>query len=271
MKCTQIKRPQQSPGEDFGIHGSKAERDSVLEVSLRPDDGARGHTVLLIGVTGLAGREVLKRLLRPGRHSAVLGFPEAGKAIAGGRLEVWEADLSAPGLGLSPAQHEDVTQNVGTILHCAADLSFAHRCDDLRAVNVVATRDLIAITGVGFSKRMVLVSSASVLEAPLPHGHADERERPTREEASPLPAPEDLPVAYARTKWAADTPGAAAQRVGFDVTIVRLPWITANGATTRLTTGIFWIVLRAHVLRLAAFPGGRSPGTWSMQAFWRTW
>jgi thioester reductase-like protein len=101
--------------------------------------------VLLTGATGFVGKEILHRLLRrDGRQVyALVRAPDDDNAAA--RLEPHErltavaGDIERPGLGLAPELAEEVT----TIVHCAASVSFDLPLAASRRVNVDGTRNVV--------------------------------------------------------------------------------------------------------------------------------
>ncbi|MBI4390288.1 MAG: SDR family oxidoreductase [candidate division NC10 bacterium] len=100
---------------------------------------ARGAAVLLTGATGFIGRAVARRLLAAGRPvvalarrrgeaSAAARVAEAvGLAPDGGRLQVLEADLTHPGLGLGEGDWRLLRDRVETVIHCAGETVFFPR------------------------------------------------------------------------------------------------------------------------------------------------
>ena len=100
--------------------------------------------VLLTGATGFVGMEVLARYLersdRPvtclvragsdsGAHERVEGVLRNlfGRGVGRymDRVHAFAGELTEPHLGLSPASHEALAEEVTTIVHCAASVSFA--------------------------------------------------------------------------------------------------------------------------------------------------
>jgi thioester reductase-like protein len=121
-----------------------------------------GNAVLLTGVTGFVGMEVLARYLersdRPiitlvratddraarARVDAVLNnlFGVRGRRYSK-RVDAVAADLLAPGLGLSSARLQTLARRASTIVHSAASVSFTLPLEEARAVNVGGTRQML--------------------------------------------------------------------------------------------------------------------------------
>jgi nucleoside-diphosphate-sugar epimerase len=117
----------------------------------------RGTNVLISGVTGLIGGEVLRRLAARSHRGRVWALirPTAERDPAGrlhdrfarsgdpaGFGEAVAGDILEPAWGLSPADRERVADSVEVIIHNAADTSFAaHR--ETAKTNVEGVRRLI--------------------------------------------------------------------------------------------------------------------------------
>jgi thioester reductase-like protein len=99
--------------------------------------------VLLTGATGFVGKEILDRFLDRGRRVYALVRAENDDA-AGRRLEPHAGltplagDIERPGLGLASPP-----EDVSTIVHCAASVSFDLPLADSRRVNVDGTRHVL--------------------------------------------------------------------------------------------------------------------------------
>jgi thioester reductase-like protein len=102
--------------------------------------------VLLTGATGFVGREILDRLLSRGRRVYALVRAEDDAAAAGrlcrhANLTAVAGDIEEPGLGLSSNLSEEIT----TVVHCAASVSFDLSLEDSRRVNVTGTRNVVEL------------------------------------------------------------------------------------------------------------------------------
>jgi thioester reductase-like protein len=121
-----------------------------------------GNAVLLTGVTGFVGMEVLARYLERSdrriitlvrapddraaraRVDAVLNnlFGVRGRRYSK-RVDAVAADLLAPSLGLSSACLQTLARRASTIVHSAASVSFTLPLEEARAVNVGGTRQML--------------------------------------------------------------------------------------------------------------------------------
>jgi long-chain acyl-CoA synthetase len=144
-----------------------------------------GGPVLITGATGFVGMELLVRILEQtdrdvialvracdneaaqGRIDEVLEtlLPPAERPRRG-RVRAQAADLTSPGLGLSPMARERLVGTVGAVVHCAASISFTLELDDARRINVDGTREILALAREAFDggglDRFVHVSTAYV-------------------------------------------------------------------------------------------------------------
>jgi thioester reductase-like protein len=105
--------------------------------------------VFLTGATGFVGREILSRFLeRDDRHVYALVRADnddeaAGRLPAHDRLTAVAGDIEQRGLGLTDRTRERLRGEVGTVLHCAASVSFDLPLAESRSVNVEGTRRMV--------------------------------------------------------------------------------------------------------------------------------
>jgi thioester reductase-like protein len=105
--------------------------------------------VLLTGATGFVGREILSRFLaRDDRRIYALvragnDDDAAGRLPAHERLTAIAGDIEERRLGLSEQTSERLRREVGTVLHCAASVSFEMPLEESRSVNVEGTRRVL--------------------------------------------------------------------------------------------------------------------------------
>lgn len=117
--------------------------------------------ILLTGVTGLIGGELIRPMLRgevgrilcmvrPKPHQDVrtrLTNRLRGRefeATAWAKLDVLAGDVASPQFGLTPSDYAQVCREVDLIIHCASELSFIHDAD-CRRTNVTGMQNLIAL------------------------------------------------------------------------------------------------------------------------------
>jgi thioester reductase-like protein len=128
--------------------------------------------VLLTGATGFVGREILDRLLRRGRRVYAL-VRAADDAAAAERLEPHSrltavpGDIEQPGLGLADRRADALADEVTTVVHCAASVSFDLSLEESRRVNVDGTRNVLELAGrCEQLERLSYVSTAYVAGEP---------------------------------------------------------------------------------------------------------
>ncbi|UJA21140.1 NAD-dependent epimerase/dehydratase family protein [Thermoleophilia bacterium SCSIO 60948] len=116
---------------------------------------------LLTGATGFLGGELLARMLeRPDETvyalvraendakaqerldavvAALLGGETAGRA----RAVAVAGDVTEPGLGIDSGRRAELAARIGSIVHCAASISFTLGLEPSRAINVEGTRRVL--------------------------------------------------------------------------------------------------------------------------------
>jgi thioester reductase-like protein len=139
--------------------------------------------VFLTGATGFLGMEVLARLLERDRDVVCL-IRAADQAGAEERLDgvlatLWDdparyreraravaGDVTRPGLGIDPTARTSLAEDVGSVLHCAASITFDLPLEEARLINVEGTREVIGFAReaktLGRLERFVHVSTAYV-------------------------------------------------------------------------------------------------------------
>lgn len=113
--------------------------------------------VYVTGASGFIGRRVVARLLEQG-HSVVAFTRDPGKLPADPRVEVRQVDL------LQLAQIQPAIKDCEAGIH-AAGLGPSHSETAMQAINVQGTRNLVASCRQARVTRVVVLSSAAVLEA----------------------------------------------------------------------------------------------------------
>jgi thioester reductase-like protein len=142
--------------------------------------------VLLTGATGFVGMELLVRLLdRTDRDVVALVRADdddaarvridellqmliapARRNVCRSRVQAVAADLEQPGLGLTATTRAALIASIGTVVHCAASVSFTLELEDARRINVEGTREILRLASDarehGSLDRFVHVSTAYV-------------------------------------------------------------------------------------------------------------
>lgn len=142
--------------------------------------------ILLTGATGFVGMEVLARYLERGERDVVALVRAPDDAAAQERIDTLLGNLFGPDmppsyrhrvravageltarrLGLAPDRYASLTEQVSTVVHSAAAVSFALPLDEARAINLEGTRRMLefasACASTGRLERYAHVSTAYV-------------------------------------------------------------------------------------------------------------
>ncbi len=139
-------------------------------------DGFRSASPILVtGVTGFIGREVVRRLLALGRPVVALVRPQNGHSAAervvrticptagGGQLEVVEGDLALPDCGIREWDWQRLRESVETVIHCAGQpLFFPEAMAPFRAGHIDGPLALLRRLKGGRLRRWAHLSTAYV-------------------------------------------------------------------------------------------------------------
>jgi nucleoside-diphosphate-sugar epimerase len=128
------------------------------------------RSILVTGVTGLLGRDVLARLLtaNPRLRAYVLvrdvvRWSRVARELGHTRVIPVQGDLCVEGLGLTTDVRAAICKDVTAIIHLAANTSFSTPLDRARAVNTLGTQRVLDIANDCASPaRVVYVSTAFV-------------------------------------------------------------------------------------------------------------
>jgi thioester reductase-like protein len=105
--------------------------------------------VLLTGATGFVGNEILARFLDRGERSVYAlvrakdDHAAAARLPAHARLHAVAGDIERPGLGLAGSTADWLAEEVTTVVHCAASVSFELPLGESRRINVDGTRHVL--------------------------------------------------------------------------------------------------------------------------------
>jgi long-chain acyl-CoA synthetase len=105
--------------------------------------------VLLTGATGFLGQELLARYLERGddRVHALVRAPDdeaaAARLPSHPRLSAVAGDIERPRLGLDERRADELAEQVTTVVHCAASVSFSLGLEESRQVNVGGSRRMV--------------------------------------------------------------------------------------------------------------------------------
>jgi amino acid adenylation domain-containing protein/thioester reductase-like protein len=223
--------------------------------------------LLLTGATGYLGSHLLYELLKKSSNRIVaIVRPSAGMTPAirlqevmkryfgdsllelmNERVQVLEADLSAPGLGLPSDLWNTLQQQVGTILHAAADVRHFGSPEQFERTNVQGTRHLLELAESRPGVRFHYISTIGIPEDLALSGqwHAVE-------EADEYAAELQVDNVYTSSKLAAEKLVLAAAERGVAASIYRPANLTCHSVTGRFQSNIdsnaFYRMLKAMLL-----------------------
>ena len=202
---------------------------------------AGGGACLLTGASGFLGAHLLAALAAAGtsiiicpvrarddRHAlsrieATLHRYGVVAPDMGSRVRAIAADLNDPQLGRWAADYDRLAREVGSVVHCAADVNWTLSYEGLRAANVLVTRNLLGFASRGARKRFHFVSSLAACYST--------RARRAATELDAAPHPAGLHLGYAQSKWVAERLVEAAAERGLDATLYRPGLINAHSGS----------------------------------------
>lgn len=223
------------------------EQDLKLDNRLQPQNSFSFSTdpqsIFLTGATGFLGSYILDGLLentnatvyclvrdvssasglaRIEKLSSHYGLLDPSKKH---RIQIVLGDLSKPKLGISDREYEQLANEVHSIYHCGAHLSFIDPYRHLSKINVEGTRRVIELACQGRTKHIHHVSSIAAYDSDKHVGlqHADED--------LSLEESWGFHSGYDETKWVSEMLIAEAGKRGIPVTIYRPGNISGDSRT----------------------------------------
>ncbi len=221
--------------------------EAVLEAAIRPAAPARGgeaREILLTGATGFLGAHLLAELLASTEarvhclvraRDAQSGHQRLVEALQAhglwderhaARIVALPGDLGAPQLGLTPALHAQMAEQLDAIYHNGALVNFVYPYAMLKPANVDATADILRLACEHHAKPVHYISTVGVLN----------RRAEVIGEDLDVPFHELLQGGYEQSKWVAEQLVAEAGRRGLPVCIYRPSRIVGHSVTGRMNT-----------------------------------
>jgi thioester reductase-like protein len=213
--------------------------DLAEHVEPGPATAAAPRRVLLTGATGFVGSHVLHDLLaRPGvqveclvraasddeaLNRVVAALRARGLSTGTDRVSALAADLAEPRCGLSEAAWAALADRTEVVVHNAAVVDFVHSFEQLRAVNVDATLELLRLARTGGNVPFHFVSTYGVWGLPEGDGLRVA-------EDGDLRAAGRLVTGYTQTKWVADRMVGRAREAGQHAAVHRLGRVVCDSA-----------------------------------------
>jgi thioester reductase-like protein len=147
-----------------------------------------------------------------------------GQDFVNSRIVAIPGDLSAPSLGLEPAELRRLADLIDFVVHNGAWVNAAHTYNTLKQVNVDGTQELLRFASLGAPKPIHYVSTFNTVLTQTQY--PDLANQTQCQEYF-----ETLHTGYARSKWVAEMLLQTAQTRGLSTTIYRLPLIGAARCT----------------------------------------
>lgn len=245
-------------------------------------------TVLLTGATGFLGAHILRALLEAGATKVICTMRDGsmdrlmetmawyfGNGWTVGldsQVEVVQADISQPGLGLSPLDYQAVSGRIASIWNCAADVRhYAADSDALLRTNLNGTRELIKLARAA-NVPLYHMSTTSVAGNRL----VDSNDSALFTESDFHIGQDWQQNLYVRSKFLAEHEVFEAARSGLVARVFRLGRLVgrAQDGTFQKNpqTNAFWLTMRGiHALgaipvSMASLPMELTPIDWCAQA-----
>jgi thioester reductase-like protein len=233
---------------------------SGLPIGLRD-----AHRVLMTGASGFLGRWLVKQLLDESAATLVClvrdsadenaearlrrSLDAAGvePAVFDARIRVVPGDLSQPGVGIASSMRERLADDIDAICHAGAVVNWVLPYRSLKAANVEATRELLAVA-IRRSVPFHFVSSLSVCySTPAPA-------EPIGPDFDPLDHLGGLYLGYAQAKAVAESLVLEAGRRGLPITIYRPSLISGHRSTGAFNDGDILARVVAGCVRMGTAP-----------------
>jgi len=157
---------------------------AYMNVPAESNPPSEYQPILITGVTGFVGMEVMARFLQRSRRHvfalirahndadadqrlrAVLATAFGDPDAYSGRVTAVAGDIEHAGLGLDPGRLDELAEQVDRVLHAAASVSFELGLSESRGINVRGTQNMLAFADRALQRggleRFTYVSTAYV-------------------------------------------------------------------------------------------------------------
>lgn len=244
--------------------------DVVLDPSIAPRTFSTPapkaqRKILITGATGFLGSHLLFELLnetgaelhclvrRQNLEDGMLRIERSLESYGLGhkdlrrRVRIVAGDLTRPLLGLSPEAFSLLADQIDTVYHNGAAVSFVLPYQALKAANVLGTQEVLRFVSQGHTKPLHYVSSLAV--CPLTGGP----DMVVREDHD-IRDVEHVLGGYAQSKWVAEGLVSVARSRGLPVTIYRPGMISGHSRTGVWNTSDFMSAVLKGCIQLGAAP-----------------
>jgi thioester reductase-like protein len=261
--------PQNSTGEPEPMSVANMRHHAELASEITPRRGQiTPHPVppgmLLTGATGFVGTFLLAELLastgdpvhclvraqdeHEARHRLLDQLDSHGIDMAAQHTRIVPVvgDLSAPQLGLTSDQFDELNHAVGSIIHCGATVNWACTYRQLEPSNVAGTREILRLATADRVLPVHFLSTVGVFSSPDYHGDPVS-------ETEDLTNSGPLTIGYAQSKWIAEHMVRTAHGRGVPVTIHRIN-TGPHSRTTAFNPRDYFTILLAACIRHGIAP-----------------
>ena len=201
----------------MSIHSSHLENQwQYPRTLIKPTSATKTtNSYLVTGATGFLGSHLLYELLRRQPHVRVICLvritsPSNGKERLRDtfrryrlddqllkNIEIVCGDIIRPCLDLPADDYKRLTEEVGTVLHCAATVNMLANYEMLKDANVVGTKNILDFCLAGARKKLHFASTLSVFVS-------TDRNTGTVYESDDLSTPTNIYGGYGQTKYVAE-------------------------------------------------------------------
>ncbi len=156
------------------------ETDMILDLALQPSIETINRSdckdILLTGSTGFLGAYLLDELLKQtDANIYCLVRSISSTNTFQSRVFYLHGDLALPHLGLNEDQYSMLVSTIRSIYHCGAAVNFFKSYNELRAVNVFGTVELIKLSYLA-NCRINYISTLSVLDRNTQSGYVQSKQ-----------------------------------------------------------------------------------------------
>ncbi len=227
----------QEPIESLVIFEPRSRPPADIEYRDQPIAVSQSRGVILTGATGFLGRHILRRLIdqqipatclvrAANEHEAMARLQHALEDLGAGKNDLSQRSLRAiavdyahPRFGLSEDTFDALADGTDTIVHCAAQVHFLHRAQELVGPNVTLVEDLLDLSVHGNPKTFCHISTLGVF-GPATVGQISE--------STVVPKRDPHRTGYATTKAWAEQRVELMRESGLRATILRPALILGN-------------------------------------------
>ncbi|MFN6476573.1 thioester reductase domain-containing protein [Nostoc sp. DedQUE07] len=221
--------------------------EAVLESTIYPENTATSlvtepTSIFLTGATGFLGAFLLSELLQQTQAKIYCLVRASELETAQGRLQnnlkfynLWNSsfqsriipvlgDISLPQLGLTTATFSKLANEIDSIYHSGALLSYVYSYARLKPCNVLGTQEILRLACQSKTKSLHYISSFAVFESSAYcQKIVDENES--------LSDWEDIYLGYSQSKWVAEKLVMEARDRGLPINIYRSAFISGDSQT----------------------------------------